>query len=233
MSGMRILAITAAVVALAAGGADAATTSQTAATNDTVTVTGTGMVNTVPDQASFDFTVQTKDKTASAALSENGTDTEAVISAVEAAGVPEANIQTQQVSLDPLTSSDGTTIIGYTASNTITVSKLAIGKSGAIVDAAVGAGATDVSGPTLDVSSQDSLYADALKAAVEQARSKAAVLAEATGHTLGEAITVVEGSASTPVPFAVGAGTNAPGSTPVEAGTQQIQATVTVTYSLS
>jgi uncharacterized protein len=229
---MNILAVAAVVVALAAGGADAATTQSTTGT-DTVTVTGTGTVSGVPDQAEFDFTVQTKGKTASAALGQNGSATRAVIAAVEAQGVPDANVQTQQVSLDPLTSSNGTTIIGYTASNTIDVSKVAIGKSGAIVDAAVGAGATDVSGPSLDVSSQDALYASALKAAVAQAQSKAEVLAGATGHTLGGAISVVEGgSTATPLPFSVGSAAKSP-STPVEAGTQQIQATVTVTYALS
>lgn len=227
---MKILAIAAVAVALLAGGADAATT-QASPSGDTVTVTGTGTATGVPDEASFDFTVQTKGKTASAALAQNGTATQAVVSAVEAAGVPEANIQTQQVSLDPLTSSNGTTIIGYTASNTITVSKLAIATSGAIVDAAVGAGATDVSGPSLDISSQDALYASALKAAVAQARSKAQVLAGATGHTLGDAVTIVEGSAATPLPFSVGAA-KSPGNTPIEPGTQQIQATVTITYGL-
>ena len=227
---MKILALAAVVVALAAGGADAATT-QTSAGGDTVTVTGTGTATGVPDEAEFDFTVQTKAKTASAALAQNGTATQAVISAVEGAGVPEANIQTQQVSLDPVTSPNGTTIVGYTASNTIDVSKLAIAKSGAVVDAAVGAGATDVSGPSLDISSQDALYASALKDAVTQARSKAQVLADATGHTLGDALTIVEGSTSTPLPFSVGAA-KSPGNTPIEAGTQQIQATVTVTYAL-
>lgn len=226
---MKILAIAAVAVALAAGGADAATT-QTSPSGDTVTVTGTGTATGVPDQAEFDFTVQTKGATASAALAQNGTVMQAVISAVEAAGVPEANIHTQQVSLDPVTSPNGMTIVGYTASNTIDVSKLAIAKSGAVVDAAVGAGATDVSGPSLDIASQDALYADALKAAVAQARSKAQVLAGATGHTLGDAVTIVEGSASTPMPF--GAVAAKPANTPIEAGTQQIQATVTVTYAL-
>ena len=227
---MKILAVAAVVVALLAGGADAATTQSTTG-SDTVTVTGTGTVTGVPDEAEFDFTVQTKGTTASDALSQNGTATQKVISAVEAAGVPEANIQTQQVSLDPVTSSNGTKIVGYTASNTIDVTKLAVGKSGAVVDAAVGAGATDVSGPSLDIADQDSLYASALKAAVTQAASKAQVLAAATGHTLGDAVTVVEGGASTPLPFSAGAA-KSPGATPVEAGTQQIQATVTVTYAL-
>lgn len=230
MPGMKILAALAVVVALLAGGADAATHAA-APGGDTVTVTGTGTATGVPDQASFSFTVQTKATTATAALSKNGTTTKAVIAAVEAAGVPEANVQTAQVSLDPVMSNDGTSIVAYTASNSITVTKLAIAKAGALVDAAVGAGATDVSGPSLVVSDQDALYAQALKDAVAQAKSKAQVLADATGHTLGNAVTVVEGSGATPLPYAVGAAANAP-STPIVAGTQQIQATVTVTYAL-
>lgn len=230
MTGMKLLVTLAVAVALLAGGADAATKS-TAATTDTVTVTGTGTVTAVPDQASFSFTVQTKAATAAAALTRNGADTRAVIAAVEKAGVAEADVQTAQVSLDPVQSSDGTSIVGYTASDTITVTKLAIAKAGAVVDAAVGAGATDVSGPSLTLSSQDALYAQALKAAVSQAKTKATVLAGAAGRTLGDVVTIVEGGGSAPIPFAVGAPSG--GNTPIEAGTQDVQATVTVTYSLS
>jgi uncharacterized protein len=227
---MKLLVALAFAVALLAGGADAATTS-TAATTDTVTVTGTGTVTAVPDQASFSFTVQTKAATAATALSRNGADTRAVIAAVEKAGVAEADVQTAQVSLDPVQSNDGTSIVGYTAFDTITVTKLTIAKAGAIVDAAVAAGANSVSGPSLTLSSQDALYAQALKAAVAQAKTKAAVLATAAGRTLGEVVTIVEGGGSAPIPFAVGA--SAKDGTPIEAGTQDVQATVTVTYGLS
>ncbi|MBV8065685.1 MAG: SIMPL domain-containing protein [Actinobacteria bacterium] len=226
---MRLLAILAVGLALLAGGASAATTDS--ATTDTVTVTGTGSVTAVPDQAEFDFTVSTKGMTASDALDANGKTTSAVIAAVEKAGVDETDIQTQGVSLDPVTSSDGTKITGYTASDTIDVTKLPIAKAGDVVDAAVGAGANGVSGPNLTVSSQDTLYAQALTAAVAQAKSKAQTLAGAAGRTLGAVTTIVEGGSTPPVPFAEGAAKGS--STPIEAGTQQIQATVTVTYALS
>ena len=226
---MKIFAILAVAVALLAGGADAATRSTSS--SDTVTVQGTGTVTAVPDQASFSFTVQTKATTAATALARNGTATKAVIAAVEAAGVPEADIQTAQVSLDPVESSDGTSIVAYTASDTITVTKLAIAKAGEIVDAAVGAGATDVSGPSLDLSDQDALYAQALRAAVAQAKTKAQALAGAAGRSLGDVVSIVEGGGATPLPYAVGAAASAP-KTPIEAGTQQVQATVTVTYAL-
>ena len=227
---MRLLVTLAIAVALLAGGADAATSS-TAASTDTVTVTGTGTVTAVPDQAAFSFTVQTKATTAAAALTRNGNDTKAVIAAVEAAGVAQADIQTEQVSLDPVQSNDGTSIVGYTASDTIDVTKLAIAKAGAVVDAAVGAGATDVSGPSLTLSSQDALYNQALKNAVAQAKTKAQALADAAGLNLGGVVTIVEGGGVTPLPFAVGAASSP--NTPIQPGTQDVQATVTVTYALS
>lgn len=226
---MRTLLAGIAVAAVAlVGGASAATTPSSSTT--TVTVSGTGTLTAVPDRASFSFAVQTKATTATAALSRNAADTRAVIAAVQGAGVPAADVQTSQVSLDPVTSSDGTTIVGYTASDTITVTKLSIAKAGQVVDAAVGAGATSVYGPSLTVSSQDALYNQALKAAVAQAKSKAQALADAAGETLGAIVSMTEGGGSAPVPFGKSAGEAA--STPIEPGTQEVDATVSVTFAL-
>jgi uncharacterized protein len=227
MRGMRLLAALALAAVALAGGADAATTP---ASTNTVTVNGTGTATTVPDQASFSFTVDTKGPTATVALARNSADTRSVIAAVEGAGVPESDIQTAQVSLDPVESGDGTTIVGFTASNTITVQQLAIARAGAVVDAAVGAGATSVSGPSLSASGQDALYVQALKAAVAQAHGKAQALADAAGRNLGGVVTIVEGGGATPVVLGERMAP-APG-VPIQPGTQQVQATVTVTYGL-
>jgi uncharacterized protein len=225
---MKLLAVGALAAVLLAGGAQAATAPTT---TKTVTVTGTGTVDAVPDQASFSFTVQTKATTAAAALGHNAALTRSVISAVEDAGVAEADIQTSEVSLDPITSNDGTSIVAFTASDTISVTNLSIAKAGAVVDAAVGAGATNVYGPSLSLSSQDAIYAQALKAAVVQAKTKAQALADAAGLTLGGVVTMAEGGGvAVPLPFAQGAAKDV---TPIEPGTQAVQATVTVTYALS
>jgi uncharacterized protein YggE len=226
---MKLLAVAAVTAILLTGGATAATAP--GSTPATVTVTGTGTVTAVPDRASFSFTVQTKATTAAAALGRNATATRAVIAAVEGAGVAEADIQTSQVSLAPVTSNDGTSIVAFTASDTVSVTGLPIAKAGAVVDAAVGAGATDVSGPSLEISSQDAVYAKALKAAVVQAKSKAQALADAAGLGLGGVVTMVEGGGvAVPLPFAQGAAKDV---TPIEPGTQDVQATVTVTFALS
>jgi uncharacterized protein YggE len=201
----------------------------TAPAGKTITVTGDGSVTTVPDRATFNFSIETRAKTATAALTQNSNDAAAVIAALKAAGVSAANLQTSQVSLMPQSSQDGTTIVGYVASNGVTV-RTPLANAGKVVDAAVGAGANGVSGPSLDVSDQDALYRDALHKAVDDAKLKAQSLADAAGLSLGGAVTITEGGSSAPMPVAdkmsaVG--------TPIEAGTQEIQASVTVTYAAS
>lgn len=203
--------------------------SATSTTGTTITVTGNGTVDATPDQASFDFGVTTNGATAADALSRNSSEAQAIIDALKKAGVDSSEIQTTQVSLWPQTSSDGNRITGYQASNSVEV-KSAIGKSGALVDAAVAAGANNVDGPNLDTADQSSLYAQALKDALGTAKEKAQAIAGAAGLTLGSVLRVHEGGSSEPVPMfaqAKAAGTDVP----IEAGTQQIQASVTVTYS--
>ena len=194
----------------------------------TITVNGHGTVTTVPDRASFSFTVDTRAQTASGALGRNADAAAAVVAALKNAGVTAADIQTSQVYLSPQTSENGTSIIGYAASTSVAV-KTTLGKAGSIVDVAVGAGADGVSGPSLSRSDEDALYRDALKNAVSDAGDKAKAIASAAGLTLGGVQTVVEGGGQTPIPFVAGA--KADTSVPIEPGTQTIDATVTVTFS--
>ena len=196
-------------------------------TPKTITVTGDGSVTTVPNQAGFDFTVDTRATTAKAALAQNADAAAAVAAAVKNAGVDAADIQTSQVSLSPQTNQAGTDITGYAASNTISVTA-AIAKAGSIVDAAVGAGADGVSGPSLSLSDQDVQYQDALKKAVANAHDKAQALADAGALSLGGVQTSVEGGGQVPMPFAQKAGVSA--GVAIEPGSQTIDASGSVTY---
>jgi uncharacterized protein len=197
----------------------------------TITVSGHGTVTTVPDRAGFDFTVETRAATAAAALAKNADAAAAVVQAAKAAGVAAADLQTSQVSLSPQTSPDGTTILGYIASTSVSTT-IAIPKAGALVDAAVRAGADNVSGPYLSRSDEDALYNDALKSAVANAKQKAAALAAAGGLSLGGVQTIVEGSAA-PVPLPFAGAKAADGTVSIEPGSQTIDATVTVTFAAS
>jgi uncharacterized protein YggE len=174
--------------------------------------------------------VTTNGATAAEALSRNSSQARAIIDALKKAGIASAAIQTTQVSLWPQTSSNGKVITGYQASNSVQV-KAALGKSGALVDAAVGAGANNVDGPSLDTADKSSLYDQALKQALGEAKGKAQAIAEAAGLTLGAPLKVREGGQATPIVYAAGLEATAKAAPPIEAGTQKIQASVTVTYS--
>jgi len=201
--------------------------SATPTTATTITVTGNGTVDATPDQASFNFGVMSRASTAAAALSRNAAEARAIVNALKKSGVDSSDIQTTQVSLWPQTSNDGTEITGYQASNSVQIAA-PLGKSGELVDAAVGAGANNVDGPSLDTADKSSLYDHALKQAFGDARGKAQAIADGAGLTLGSVLRVREGGNAVPMPVYDTA--RAASSVPIEAGTQQIQASVTVTY---
>ena len=204
--------------------------SATSSAGSTITVTADGTVEATPDRASFDFGVTTNGATATQALSRNSSEARAIIDALKKAGIASSAIQTTQVSLWPRTSHDGRRITGYQASNSVQVAA-ALGKSGDLVDAAVRAGANNVDGPNLDTADTASLYDQALTQALGKAKAKAQTIAAAAGLTVGKVLKVHEGGAPTPIVYGEAFAARAAASPPIEAGTQKIQASVTVTYS--
>jgi uncharacterized protein YggE len=216
------------------GRPDAATgqTTGTTAAASGITVIGNGSVKAAPDTADFSFGVETQGETSGQALDENNKAVEKVIAAVKGAGVAAVDIQTQQVSVSPRYSQDGQTIVGYSAINSVNVKVRDLGQAGAVVDAAVAAGANQVYGPTFSIASQSGLYQDALGKALEDARSKAEAIAADAGLSLGNITAIVEGGTfGPPVPLAEGGAGDS--SVPIEPGQQEIVATLTVTYSIS
>jgi hypothetical protein len=196
-----------------------------------ITVTGTGTVKAKPDQAEFSFGVETQGATADEALAKNNAAVQKVIDAIKAAGVAASDIQTQQVSVSPRYSDDGQAIVGYTAINTVTAKIRDLSKAGAVVDAAVKAGANQVYGPTLSISDQSGFYADALEKAYADAKSKAQTIASAAGVSVGKVVNIVEGGGFGPVPYA--SAEEAAGGVPIEPGLQDVQASLTVTFAIS
>jgi uncharacterized protein len=213
-------------LALLAGVSLPATARGDAATPDTVTALGHGVVTVAPDAAAVTAGVHTQSPTAAGALADDARQMTAVVAALEAAGGDD--LQTQQVSLYPQTNEQGR-VTGYVADNSVSATT-AIANAGALVDAAVKAGANTVGGPSLSVSDRDARYREALEKAVDDARRKAEALAHAGGFGVGPVSSVVEGvQQDASVVFqAVGAKRDA--STPIEPGTQDVTADVTVTF---
>ena len=196
-----------------------------------ITVNGMGSIRAVPDRADFSFGVQSTGRTASAALDANSAEMRKVIAALREAGVAAADIQTQQVALSPRLSDNGETILGYIAQNTVTARLRDLDRAGAVIDAAVAAGANQVFGPALSRSNEAELYRNALRSSVADARTKAQAIAAAAGVTLGAVVGVTE-TGGAPVPIE-GKGAPTADAAPIEPGTQEIQASVTVTFAVA
>lgn len=195
------------------------------ASADTVTVTGEGVVVAVPDRAEISAGVETRARTARAALQANATAMERVLKALRSGGG--TDVTTETVSLSTSFDDQGSPN-GFVASN-IASATVAFDKAGSLIDAAVAAGANTISGPSASRSDADALYREALAKAVADAAERAAVLARAAGRELGR-VTAIAESGAAPVPFAAKAAADA--STPVVSGPQETAASVTVAYAL-
>jgi hypothetical protein len=195
-----------------------------------ITVTGVGTVKAVPDQAEFSLGVTTEGTTAREALSANSARMRELIAALKDAGVADRDIQTQGVSVGRDYDETGPAD-GFTAQNSVSVLIQDLDRAGAVLDAAARAGANNVYGPSLTRSNREGLEAKALEDAVANARKRAETLADAAGIELGAVTAISESVPSHDGGWALRAADTA-SSPPIEKGTQEIQATVTVTFAI-
>jgi uncharacterized protein YggE len=226
-----VVVLGAAVVALAgvgrpeqAGGADKSAGG--------ITVSGTGKIKAVPDEAQFSLGVQSEGQTAREALAANSERMKRVLAALKAAGVAKEDIQTQDVSVSPSYEDKGR-ITGYTTHSSVSVRIRNLARAGVVLDAATNAGANDVYGPSLSRSDRDELQAKALRSAVADARAKAEALAGAAEVQLGSVTAIEERSDGGYEPyFDTALASSARTVAPIEPGTQEIRSSVTVTFAI-
>ena len=130
------------------------------------------------------------------------------------------------------------TLREYVAVNTLEVRVDAIDRVGELVDLAVNAGGSRVDNLRFDVKRRAELEREALKRAVEAARSRAEAMAAGAGRTLGSVLRISDQpSADEPEPrpmmrMAMAAPAPAPAPTPVAVGELEVRAHVTVVFAL-
>lgn len=209
-----------------------------AAAPGTITVTGEGSTEAVPDMATLSIGVTTVGDTAAASLQANSTAMQAVIDRLKAAGLADRDLQTTGLSVNPnwtgydSSSTSGPTISGYTAANILTVRIRALEGLGAALDAAVTDGANTLNGLSFGLADPRPAMDGARKAAVADARAKAELLAEAAGVNLGRVMTLTEGGGyGAPVPmYKAEAALSA---VPVQQGEVSYSASVTIVYEIA
>ncbi len=204
----------------------------------TVNVTGNAEVLLAPDIAYISIGVHTQAASAKDAVASSNTQTQAVIDAIKAQGVDVKDIQTTNFSVyqQTQTGQNGETgPVVFMTDNTVYVTMRDLTKIGAILDAAMGAGANNIYGITFDVQNKDAALAAGRDQAMSDAQAQASQLAKAAGASLG-AVQSVTYYNNTPVPVAyekaVPAGVGGGGSVPISSGQLQLTVTVNVIYEL-
>ena len=200
-----------------------------------IVTSATGEVRVTPDRATIMIGVQTRATTAADASAQNSRKQRAVIDAIRAKGIPQAQIATSSFNVIPETRYDregqaAPRTTSYLVSNVISVDVRRIDLVGPVIDAALSAGANQVNSLAFQVSAADSARRVALASAVEKARLDAEAIARAAGGTLGQLLDLTATDMySPPAPrpmFAMAKVADESAQVPVEAGEETIRASV-------
>lgn len=158
----------------------------------TIATSGNGEAKVTPDRAAVMVNVQTRAATAATAASENARRTTAVLDALGKLGLPKSQLSTEGYTVYPETRYDqngqSPRVTGYVVTNTVRAETHRPEQAGAIVDAALGAGANMINGLSFYASSIDAPRREAIADAVASARADAEAMARAAGGSLGALI---------------------------------------------
>ena len=200
-----------------------------------ITVSGEASVSVAPDQAQIEGGVSSDARTAREASEANNAAMGKVLLALKGAGIAEKDYQTSRLSLQPQYApnrSGPSPVVGYRASNRVTVRLRDVTKVASVIDTLVGAGANDIGGIDFSVSNASKLLDDAREQAVADARRKAEIYARAAGVTLGAPLSISEEGNPGPMQFRKMAVGMAAAPTPVAPGEETLQVTVSVSWAI-
>ncbi len=155
-------------------------------------VTGVGEVYVAPDEAVLTLGVRAQADTADQAFDDAAAIMQDVVAAV-GQGVSKERIRTSRLSLEPryeYTENAAPRLVGYEAGALLEIRVDDPNEVGAVLDAAVAAGANEVAGIAWIVEDEDAARQEALDAAVADARTNAAQVASDLGIALGAPLRV-------------------------------------------
>jgi uncharacterized protein len=201
-----------------------------------ISVTGEAQVSAPPDLAQLDAGVASDGKTAREAAEANNAAMSKVLAALKGAGLEDKDYQTSRLSLQPQYAPNRpgpSPIVGYRASNRVSIKLHDVAKVASVIDTLVTAGANDVGNINFTVTQASKLLDDAREKAIADARRKAEIYAKAAGVTLGAPLSISEEGAPAPV-FRAKMMRAAPmeTSTPIAQGEETLSVTVAVTWAI-
>jgi hypothetical protein len=221
------------------------------AVKSVVSTSGTATVKVDPDKVSVTIGVDTNGSTAEEAAKQNAELMTKVIAALKALGITDDQISTNWYSVyptydyrsppcieiypQPPDCAPKNEITGYRASNSLSVTLDADEDVGKVIDAAVAAGANNVSGASFFVSDerQQEIRDSLIEKAITNARSRADKAADAVDMNVTGVKSINLNDVSFPVFYKDFAAEASGASTPILPGQQQISMTVQVTFFMS
>lgn len=188
---------------------------------NTITLSGHGEVNAVPDIANISFSIHKEAKTVKEAQDQVATVEQKVLGFLKISGIEDKDVKTADISFYPKyeyqqakcptipmgAGSAGITvsssspyycppnrsvIVGYEASESITVKIRNTDNVGKVVQGIGELEVSELSGPNFTIDDEDALKAEARKEAIAEARTKAKVLARDLGVRLGKVVSFNE-----------------------------------------
>lgn len=246
------LALSTGLVAVGAQTPMPAEASEAAATQQvqrSINVNATDSVKVQPDRAELVLGIRPQAQTADAARQAAADELDQLTQSLTGLGIEASGITSGQVSINPVYDWSESTqkITGYQADVTVTVKDLTLDQASSALTSAAAVADTSVSGLNYYVSTYDEQYQNALVSAMQAAQKKAEVLAGAAGASVGQVLSVQEGtdsqeyrydrasldsSASVALASASSSVESATDDITLNPGEVEISASVTVTYEL-
>jgi uncharacterized protein YggE len=202
-----------------------------------VTANGEAVITVEPDQAQIDIGVVTQAKNAPDAAKENAEKLARVMSEVKKLLGKGDEIKTANYSLNPnyrYPQGGKPEIVGYTATNVLHIKTSALENVGKLIDTAMQSGANTIQRLVFTLKDEQSAQLQALRLASTKAKAKAEEMAKALGLRIVRVLSITEGERGVrpiimPQPRMAQMEAASAAPTPVEAGTIEVRASVTLT----
>ena len=146
-------------------------------------VTGEGRVQATPDTVEISLGFTSRADRAATAFQQTSAALNQVLRTLLNMGIPREQLQSEQISLNPVV--ENGRVIGYEATATLRVTLRDINAAASVIDAAVAAGANTVQGLSFSLRDATPFEAQAVNLAVQEAQRQAVLLARSLGVALG------------------------------------------------
>ena len=201
-------------------------------------ISATGEATRVPDIAVISAGVVTRSPTATGAIQDAAARMERVRAALKSAGIDDRDLQTSNLSLNPeyrYENNQPPRLVGYTASNQLSIRFRDIRNSGKILDALVAEGANQINGPNLTIDKPLEALDEARSKAIAIGRQRADLYARSLGMRVVRVVSVSESggyAVPPPAPPMPVMAMERSADTKIDPGEQKLQVSLSMVFEL-